>query len=195
MKHDTSLYMFALMPPPELSGTIHAIREDFSKKFKFKKALKPPVHITLFDPFQIPEASSLIFEQTITQMQQWASLQAPFNIDLRNYNFFNNPQHPVVYVDVIKRSSIKNFHSNFITELTKYKLTNKHPHSFTPHVTIGYRDVTIDAFPLIRAYYSQQTFSSSFTCNTFYLWKHNGANWQVIKTYYLDGKGEQLTLF
>lgn len=195
MKKDTSMYMFAVMPPTHLSARIHEIREEFSQMFNFHKALKPPVHITLFDPFTIPAESSQTFEQNIDQIQRWAKLQSPFRIDLSNYNFFNNPEHPVVYVDVVKTASIKKFHANFIDTLTKHKLTDSNLRTFNPHVTIGYRDVTPEVFPKIKDYYSRQTFSSSFVCHAFYLWKHNGSNWQVIKTYFLDGKGEQLTLF
>jgi 2'-5' RNA ligase len=187
--------MFAFMPPDELSGVLHSIREDFAQTFKFKKGLKPPVHITLLPPFRIPAKYAEAFEQYIASMQRWASTQSPFNIYLYNYNFFNNPEHPVVYVDVVNSLPVKKFHSYFIEQLNKYKPISNTTASFKPQVTIGYRDITPAAFPTIRSYYSNQTFNSSFTCNTFYLWKHNGTNWEVVKTYILDGKNEQLTLF
>jgi 2'-5' RNA ligase len=195
MKYNTSLYMFAIMPPDGLASTIHQLRQEFFQFFKFRKALKPPVHITLFDPFLIPIELSQAFEQYIAQIQHWASTQSPFMIDLRNFNFFNNREHPVVYIDVINNFSIKKFYAGFINQLTKYKLKRDDPRSFKPHITIGYKDIPPTAFPKIKEHYSKKNFGSSFTCNTFYLWKHDGNNWQVIKTYLLDGKVEQLNLF
>lgn len=194
MNHNTSLYMFAFMPPAELAKRLDLMRVEFSELFKFYKGLKPPVHITLYEPFQMLNEKTSTFEAYIAKLQEWASFQHPFKVDLRDFNFFNNPKHPVVYVDVLKSKAIKNFHAGFINELGKFHLQGI-GRSYTPHITIGYRDVTPEAFPGIKDYYSRQTFSSSFVCNTFYLWKHDGTNWQVIKTFYLDGRSDQLTLF
>jgi 2'-5' RNA ligase len=187
--------MFTFAPPAELANKIHSIRKEFSKQFDSHKALKPPVHITLFDPFQIPIDLSSGFERYISRLQHWASGQLPFKIDLRNFNFFSSPQQPVVYVDVVRSLRIINFRSSFIHELAKYHLTDTGSGSYKPHITIGYRDVTSEAFPAIKNYYSKQTFSSSFVCDSFYLWKHDGKNWQVVQTFFLNGKGEQLALF
>ncbi len=195
MKRNMSLYMFALMPPDDVSLKMDLIRKDFSERFHFYKALKPPVHITLFDPFKIPTELSWPFEQYVSQLQYWAAGQSPFNIYLYNFNFFDNPLHPVVYIDVVKSSCIISFHSSFIKELEKYHLSYGRSGTYKPHVTIGYRDVTPEAFHGIKEYYSKQTFTGSFTCRTFYLWKHDGTNWRVVRTYFLEGKGAPSELF
>jgi 2'-5' RNA ligase len=180
--------MLALMPPPDKSSAIHQVRQHFSERFQFKKALKPPVHITLLKPFLIPGKWALSFEKYISQIQNWAKEQCAFTIGLHNYNFFENPYHPVVYIDVAKSESLISFHANLMIELAKYHLTNGKPGNFKPHITIGYKAVTPDAFPAIKDYYSKQTFSDSFTCEAFYLWKHNGKNWEVLNTYFLNNK-------
>jgi 2'-5' RNA ligase len=195
MKKDASLYMFAIMPPSRISRTIHGKRVEFFQRYKFRKALKPPVHIALLDPFFIPQEYSGSFEKGISHIQDWASNQCPFGIDLHNYNFFDNPRQPVVFIDVVKSEQLANFHCRFTEQLAKYKIKTAGPRSYKPHVTIGYRDVDPGVFHEIKKYYSAQTFDSTFDCNNFYLWKYNGDNWQVIKTYTLSANETQLTLF
>ena len=192
---DTMLYMFALMPTNEVSSYIQSRREELFERFGFSKALKPPVHITLYDPFHIKKESAASFENAVDQLQKWADSQPPFQIDLQDYGFFENPKTPVVYIDVKKTSKIKDLQANFIKKLKQYIATEDKPKTYKPHVTIGYRDITPDVFPAIKNYYSNQTFSASFACSTFYLWRHNGQNWQILKTFHLNGAVSQLSLF
>jgi 2'-5' RNA ligase len=195
MSKATTLYMFAIMPPSDLASKIHTKRVEFFEKYKFRKALKPPVHITFYDPFPMQEEQAPQFEDAISKIQKWADQQPSFQIDLRNYNFFENPKSPVIYIDVPRNKTLTVLHSKFLKELTKYLATPDEHSKYKPHVTIGYRDVNPDAFSSIKKYYSKQTFSDSFACNSFCLWKHNGENWQVLKTFHLNGKVTQLTLF
>src|SRR5437870_1728391 len=101
------LYMFAIMPPQSLSAEIHEERVDLFKKYKFTTALKPPVHITLFDPFEIETDEAAGFERRIDFLQRWAERQRRFQVRLQNYNFFNNTRRPVVYIDVLKNLQLK----------------------------------------------------------------------------------------
>lgn len=195
MNNATVLYMFAIMPPEELSSNIHLKRTEFFEKYHFRKALKPPVHITLYNPFHIDGTSLSLFEHFVVQLQNWADQQSSFQIDLRNYNFFENPGQPVVFIDVVKNRKLQELHSRFIKKLKKHMPINNEPVSYKPHITIGYKDVTPEVFPQIKTYYSKQTFSGSFPCNSFYLWKHNGKNWEIDTTFHLNGKVEQLKLF
>jgi 2'-5' RNA ligase len=189
------LYMFAIMPPHELSLKIHEKRVEFSEKYKFTKALKPPVHITLYAPFKIEKAEALQFEQHIVQLQHWADRQMPFQIELSGYDFFANPNHPVIFIDVVKNAHLKELHNSFLKEIQKYMDTEKQNTTYKPHITIGFRDTTAEAFPAIRAEYSKQTFNGSFVCDTIYLWLHNGKNWEVQKEFQLKGTKEQPALF
>ena len=69
-----SLYMFALMPPPALTQRIEDERRNFAEDYKAIKALKPPVHITLYEPFKdLPEV-----EKDIAGLRSWAERQPSF---------------------------------------------------------------------------------------------------------------------
>lgn len=192
----TVLYMVAIMPPAVLSSTIHEKRVDFSKKYSYVAALKPPVHITLFEPFLIRESDVPLFEENLNKIQKWAEHQQAFDINLLNYNFFNNREHPVVYIDVVKNTFLKQLHSGFLRQLRKF-VSLDHPSSpsYKPHITIGYRDIPAKTFSSIKADYRQQAFSGSFNCGSIYLWKHDRKNWQIEREFQFKYKLQQLSLF
>jgi len=190
-----SLYMFALMPPAELAARIHAIRTVFSERFGFKAAMKPPVHITMLEPFVLHGEEPDKFEQQVAGMKRWGQLQKPFMVALQNFSFFDNPRAPVVFIDVVKDPGLRDLHTSFLREVKKYVELEPRKNGFNPHITIGYRDVTPEAFPEIKMSYSKQKFSASFECHTLYLWKHNGKNWEVEMEFPLTQGRDQMSLF
>ncbi len=191
----TELYMFAIVPPPELAAEIHTVRVLFAEKYGFEKALKPPVHITLFQPFEIPVSQVKEFEKKISKIQDWADHEIPFTIDLNNYDYFDNKLSPVLFIDVIRSLQLIKFHKGFVNEMKKYPEVEIQKSQYKPHITIGYRDVDPNVFPVIKAAYSKKTFKASFECKAFYLWKHDRQNWQILKEFGLNGTNNQLALF
>jgi 2'-5' RNA ligase len=195
MQKTDGLYMFAIVPPPELALQIHEKRLAFANKYGFVKALKPPVHITLYPPFTIHLADSIKFEKVILVISAWAATQHPFGIALHNYNFFDHPRRaPVLHIDVVKNAELQALHKSFLRELRKY-ISVESTGGFNPHITIGYRDTTHEAFAAIKADYAQQTFEASFQCRAFYLWKQIDNKWQVLMQYDLQDKPVQSSLF
>ena len=170
-----NLYMFAIMPPQSLAQKIDDERKNFAEKYKCIKALKPPVHITLYDPFKEP----VEIEREIMGMQSWAERQRPFEVELKNFNFFRHSTSPVIYIDVVKNDSLSMLHKTFMEQIKKYLFTEKNNNKYTPHITIGYRDVPAAIFPEIMHEYSRRRFSASFEVNSIYFWKHDGKNWQI----------------
>ena len=195
MNQATSLYMFAIMPPPELAAKIHNERLNFADEYKFVKALKPPVHITLYPPFPVPVTKAASFEQEAKALQKWADRHAPFDIELRDFNFFSNTRNPVIYIDVIKSEMLKELHSSFLIELKEYMEIERSKDAYKPHFTIGYSDVDPKVLPTIREAYSKRWFREQFRCGSVYLWNHDGKNWQVLQEYALTNVQEQQSLF
>lgn len=167
--------MFAIMPPHSLALKIDDERKNFAEKYKCVKALKPPVHITLYEPFK----RSSEIEEKISGIQSWAEKQKPFQVDLKNFNFFRHSKSPVVYIDIVKNDSLSMLHESFIEQLKKYMPVEKHNITYTPHFTIGYRDIPPAIFPDIMNEYSKRRFSESFEVKCIYFWKHDGKNWQI----------------
>lgn len=195
MDQFTSLYMFAIMPPPDLAAKIHNERLNFAEEFKFVKALKPPVHITLYPPFKIPISLAPGFENAIKHLQHWADKQVTFDIQLKDYEFFKNKYKPVVYIQVTKNELLNTLNKSFLIELAHYLQIEKSKVPFKPHFTIGYRDVDPEVFPAIMDAYSKRLFSGHFICNSIYLWKHNRENWQVLHEFPLRNIKVQQSLF
>jgi 2'-5' RNA ligase len=167
--------MFAIMPPHSLALKIDDERKNFAEKYKCIKALKPPVHITLYEPFKY----SYEIEDEIKGIQPWTERQKPFQVELKNFNFFRHSTSPVIYIDVVKNDALTLLHKTFIEQLKKYMPVEKHNSKYTPHFTIGYRDVPAAIFPEIMHEYSKRRFSASFEVSSIYFWKHDGKNWQI----------------
>jgi 2'-5' RNA ligase len=188
-----SLYLVAILPPEDLACQIHEIRLHCAAKFDIEKALKPPVHITLYQPFKMDEA----FEPKLRRLlQSAASGLQPFKQDLENFEAFD--MHAVVIralktPDIMKlqRAVASVFRKN---ELEKKSLpTKKLP--FRPHLTIAYRDIPPEVFPLIWNEYKDARFKRSFTLDHFSLLKHDGKQWNKINDFKLSLAVIQTKLF
>ena len=64
------LYFMAIRPPAELSGQIRAIQQDIAERFNSKKALGPPVHITMLPPLEAGEWLEKLFNEKLPSFFQ-----------------------------------------------------------------------------------------------------------------------------
>jgi 2'-5' RNA ligase len=184
MEANKSLYMFAIMPPGELAQTIHAERIAFAQKYDCQKALKPPVHITLYPPF----SAERDLEEKAEALRGWVSAQASFVINLHNYDYFKDHRSPIVYIDVLPNQVLNDFYNAFLAQLQELMPTQS-SETYKPHFTIGYRDVPRQRLPEIVAEYSKRTFTASFEVTSIFLWKHDGKKWNVLKEFELKSAG------
>jgi 2'-5' RNA ligase len=176
-------YMFAIMPPMELGMKINEIRQQFSNKYHCKAALKPPVHITVIPPFHTyPEREPEI----ITEFGALASGMHSFHIEVSGYGTFRRKG--VVFMNVILSSELKNFQA---IASRKFNMIlpgiNRDPERpYHPHITIGYRDIPKEIFLNAAEEYLDKTFEESFSCDSFFLWRHDGKAWQVHHEFILS---------
>jgi 2'-5' RNA ligase len=172
--------MLAIMPPPELTKDIEQIRFEFADKYNCKAALKPPVHITLIPPYKtLPDSE----EKIVPVMEQWAVTQIPFPVTLQNYSAFKN--NGVVFIDVLSNDLLQSFQrelrGKFLEVLPMPEV--KRFTSFHPHLTIGYRDIPKDVFKQAAEEYTARSFFATFIVDRFYLWRHDGKQWQVLHSF------------
>lgn len=177
-----SLYFFAILPPDDISEKLDALRIEVSEKYHSYAALKPPVHITLYPPFRDGG-----IEKRFTMMQSWVQRQPVFDIQLKNFNFFKNPEHPVVYADVVKDDQLTKLQSGLQKHVRRFVAAAKDPYSFKPHITLGYRDIKPEIFPDIVKDFSKRAFEASFTADTIYLLKHDGKRWNLLFGFKMGG--------
>lgn len=200
------LYMFAIVPPRDIEERIQKERIFFSERYNCVKALKPPVHITVYEPFKEEDD----FLQRVQPLQRWANDIQPFTVVIDNYGFFDNPKSPVAFIHVVKDEAITQLRTGLLRQMKNFieedepeyingrPVPKPKPQPFHPHFTIGYRDVPPALLPAIKQDYLRRPFKGSFTCNELCLWRHNGANWQTIHRFPLgaaSAAGASPTLF
>lgn len=190
------LYMFAFMPPADLSAEIENVRLDFANKYNCKAALKPPVHITAYSPFWNTED----LPERVKGLHEWACLRAPVKAELKDFGWFENPRSPVIYIHVERTKELADLHVSFLARLKKDLPEVVVMRGYKPHITIGYRDISPEIFPEIRADYSTRTFDATFEIRSLFLWEHDRKKWNVVDEYKLTShtspmKSVQSSLF
>lgn len=181
MRH---LYLLALLPPKDLSDEIHAIRVECAEKFGVQKALRPPVHITLYRPFHLEHS----FEDNLIRMLDQETKGIPaFTQDLENFGTFKSQ---VVFIKALKSPELLRLREAIVSVIRQNHL-DKHldkskDQPFHPHITIAYRDIPADLFPAIWGEYKNRQVNFSFTANHFTLLKHGNAKWSAVRNFKLD---------
>ena len=183
------LYFLAILPPPSASEEIHQIRLECSGKFKVYKALRPPVHITLYKPFHAEESSE---EKIIDLLKAGTSELLSFTQQLENFGSFRKK---VVYINALKSQELIGLQRSVNAVIVSNKLDpkpdeNTNP-SFNPHVTIAYRDLQANDFPAIWNEYKNREFKLSFPVNEFTLLKHQHEVWNPVFSFNLKGNARK----
>lgn len=180
------LYMLAIMPPPELMKEIEGIRQQFADAYNCKAALKPPVHITLIPPFKTGVS---IEDELRNDLSNWSETKVAFAVKLKNFDVFRRNQ--VVFIHVEPSLQLRAFQRELED---KFRQNYRHVEiktydDYSPHITIGYRDIPRDLFRPAAIEYLAKSFSATFAVDRFYLWKHNSIKWQVLHTIELKQNG------
>ncbi|WP_276346409.1 2'-5' RNA ligase family protein [Daejeonella sp. JGW-45] len=188
-----SLYLIAVLPPEDLSNQIHEIRVHCAEKFGVQKALKPPVHITLYPPFKMEET----FEARMFRLLQSAgSGLHPFKQELENFEAFD--MHAVV-IRALKNAEIMKLQRAVASVFRRHEIDKKPAGAkrlpFRPHLTIAYRDILPEVFPMIWEEYKDARFKRSFMLDHFSLLKHDGKQWRRISDFKLSMMMRQAELF
>ena len=176
----TSLYFIAILPPEELSEQIDDIRKECAERFQVKAGLKPPVHITLYRPFHLEQE---LENHLIKSLSTVTYSHSPFEQQLENFDSFNAH---TLYIRAIKNPKLAALQKNITSVILRHKLDVREVKGntlFTPHVTIAYRDIPPETFPLIWETFKDKKFKRSFMTERFALLKHDGKKWNVLKNY------------
>ncbi|SKB37407.1 2'-5' RNA ligase family protein [Daejeonella lutea] len=189
----SSLYLIAILPPADLSSQINEIRVQCSEKFGVRRALEPPVNISLYRPFKMEQA----FESKMCRMlQSVASGFEPFRQDLENFEAFDMN---AVVIRALKNPQMMKLQRSVASIFRKNKLDKQPAGSknlaFRPHVAIAYRDILPEVFPMLWQEYKDVRFKRNFTNDQFSILKHDGKEWNKIQDFKLSGQKGQLDLF
>ena len=186
-----SLYLTAILPPPDLSEEIDDIRKELSEKYQVFAALKPPVHITLYRPLDV---ESKLESHLIKLLKPVSGLHKPFVQELENFDSFNNK---TLFVHCIKQPLLNRLQQDIAAVIYKNKIDVpdvKSNNSFHPHITLAYRDVKPEVFIPLWDEFKNRKFKRRFTVDHFTLLKHDGKKWHPLEHFPLN-KSEELLLF
>ncbi len=171
--------MWAIVPPPRLAAEIDGLRHEFSSAYNAYKALKPPVHLTLFRPFKAPDGQMLLYAEDFGRS---IGSCPGFRLTLSGFDFFEGGRSPVVFVNVEPSDPLASLNRRLRRQTESLLELPAGNERFHPHITIGYRDVPAAIFPQIKAAYSRRKFAAAFEVSAVHLFRHNGLQWELIRS-------------
>ena len=172
------MYFIAVYPPQEIIDEIKAFKTDLALHYGNSKALNNDAHITLFPPF----SRDLELESDIhTAFQKIDTHIPPFEIMLNGFGSFPNPKNPVLYVKPELNENLNVLHQNVIRQFSFNK------YSFSPHMTVGYRDLTFENYQKAWEIYQDKEYKTNFLVDKILLLRHDG-KWIPVAEKHLGEK-------
>ncbi|NML68446.1 2'-5' RNA ligase family protein [Chryseobacterium sp. RP-3-3] len=158
------MYFIAVYPPQEIIEEVKAFKKDLALNYDNSKALKNDAHITLFPPF----SRELELESDIhTAFQKIDTDLPPFEITLNGFGSFPNPKNPVLFVQPEHNENLNILHQRVRQYFNFIK------YSFTPHMTVGYRNLSYDNYLKAWEIYKHKEFKTKFTVDKITLLRHD----------------------
>lgn len=177
-----SLYLIAILPPPAVAQRIDDIRKECSERYQVFKALKPPVHITLYKPLWISDDREALL---IESMRSVGMINKNFDLQVENFSRFDKR---VLYLKALANPEVVSLQhqiaATFLEQgFDKDAKTDQHYH---PHFTLAYRDITPEKFDTMWKEYQDRQFREHFTVDHFSILKHDGKKWQVLEDFHFS---------
>ncbi|PSR18407.1 2'-5' RNA ligase [filamentous cyanobacterium CCP3] len=176
-------FFVALLPPQAVQDEITAIKQEIWQRFGSKAVLRSPPHITLQPPFLWPLAEMSRLEQ---HLETLARPRPAVPVRLRGYSAFA-PR--VIYIDVVQTPGLMAVQAAIAAHLEKncgiVDRVGK-TRSFTPHVTVGFRDLSPAAFRRAWPEFEPRSFAAEFVAQALTLLRHDGQLWQVFSEFPLQ---------
>ncbi len=189
-------FFVALLPPVAVQDEITAIKQDIWRRFGSQGALNSPPHITLQPPFHWPEGRVGELEQVLADFVRGRS---PVPVQLQNFSAFAPC---VIYVDVVQTKALMALQPELMAHLETtcgiVDAVAKARPQFVPHATVGFRDLTREAFDAAWAEFKDRSFAAEFVVPQITLLRHGGQsgdrpreragrqNWQIFSEFLLN---------
>ncbi|HEU4576049.1 MAG TPA: 2'-5' RNA ligase family protein [Chitinophagaceae bacterium] len=179
----TGLYFIAILPPPQIMQEVTAIKQEFAGRFQSRHALKVPPHITLKEPFQ------MLFKNEAplsTALNTFFNKFDSFEIALRNFGCFANKQNPVIFIQPDENLFLQKLYQGLMDFLQKtgfFRAAITRP--FHPHMTVAYRDLSMDNFKKAWLEFSKRTYYETFSVTEIWLLHHTGNVWIPYQSFTL----------
>ncbi|MGB3510088.1 MAG: 2'-5' RNA ligase family protein [Microcoleaceae cyanobacterium] len=176
MGQSKRLLFVALVPPENIQNQVTEIKEYFAIQYNSSHALKSVPHITLQPPFRWPTENLAVLQECLKTFVQNCSA---FSITLSGFAAFP-PR--VIYVNVVKTPELLKIQQDLI-RFTETTLGIVHPpskiRSFSPHVTVAFRDLTKQNFRVAWSEFQERSLEFEFTASELTLLIHNSRRWDI----------------
>ncbi len=168
-------FFIALLPPPDIQVQVNAIKQHFSDRYDSRAALKSPPHITLQPPFKWLSANLPALKQCLST---FANHREPVPVQLSGFAAFP-PR--VIYINVLKTQELLMLQTDLMGYLeTVLEIVDPvSTRSFSPHMTVAFRDLTRQNFKAAWTEFQQQALQFEFRANYLTLLLHDGKRWNV----------------
>jgi 2'-5' RNA ligase len=175
-------FFIALLPSEEVQQVVNNIKQKFAEVYNSRAAQKSPPHITLQPPFEWEIEALKKLEQNLTEFSQKQFL-VPIILD--NFGAFKPS---VIFVNVLKTPELLTIQKSLMEELESSlgivaRLSKNR--SFSPHVTVGFRDLNKDNFYRAWKEFKDCKIHFEFIVNKLTLLIHNGKNWEISNEFSL----------
>ncbi len=177
-------FFVALLPPSDVQSEVNEVKGVMRDRFDSKAAFRSPPHITLHAPFEWPVSA---IDRLQDSLSKFAYTQMPVPVSLDGFNAFS-PH--VIYIDVVKSTSLMTLHPKLITHLeTDIALVSRQEHkrAYVPHLTVAFRDLKPNMFRKAWAEFQRQEFHADFTASHLSLLVYSGNLWTVKESYEFVG--------
>ena len=176
-------FFIALLPPQEIQAQARSLQQEFVDHFDSRAALKSPPHITLQPPFEWPEN----LPPLLYHLKEFAAQQSPLPVTLSGFESFA-PR--VVYLQVLPTPELLKIQRLLGTHLESIGIAHPTVRAFTPHITLGFRDLTPQNFQAAWAEFQSRPFVAEFTASDLTLLHYDGQRWQVEAQVALERQAE-----
>ena len=171
-----NLFFIALLPPKEVQQVANEIKHHFAEVYHSRAALKSPPHITLQPPFKWEQKKLNDLKQLLHNFTQSRS---PIPMTLDGFAAFR-PR--VIYINVLKTTELLKVQQELKTTLESCLGIVHQPsqhRSFSPHLTVGFRDLTKANFYLAWQEFKERQLHFQFNVPQLTLLQHNGKSWYI----------------
>ena len=159
------LYFIAIYPPKEIIDEIKIFKRDFAECYNNSKALKNDAHITLCPPFS---REAELEEDILTAFHAIDTDMPSFEVVLNGFGSFPNPKNPVVFVQPENNANLAALYHRVKRCFSFMKS------SFTPHVTVGYRNLSWENYLKAWEKYQGKEYKTKFPVDKILLLRHDG---------------------
>ncbi|XHX80508.1 MAG: 2'-5' RNA ligase family protein [Stenomitos frigidus ULC029] len=176
MSQTNDRFFVALLPSQAIHDYANEVKQVFVDRYNSRAALKSPPHITLQPPF---EWSMTAYPALSETLKAFAAQFTPIPVALSGFGAFA-PR--VIYINVIKSPTLLTLQATLakcLEESLGIVHTESKARSYTPHMTVGFRDLTPENFELAWAEFQQRPLELEFVASHLTLLQHDGHDWKV----------------